>query len=148
MVVDLAPPAHENWTADAPEECSTGPNGSLRITSPVKILTRGGRTSRIDGSASPRHSRPDKTLIAGLRRAHAELKKCGIDVTDSRASIEHACGVKDPYLRKLTGIAFLAPDIQRTILEGRQPADLKLADVLSRELPLAWEDQRKLLGFA
>jgi hypothetical protein len=85
-------------------------------------------------------SRPDKALITGLRRAHAELKERGLDMTDR---------IADAYLRKLTGLAFLAPDIQRAILEGRQPADLKLADLVSRrELPLGWDDQRKLLGFA
>lgn len=146
LVVELVPPPHEKWSVDAPEQSSPRPDGTLQITSPVKIQTRGGRTSRIEGSASPLRSRPHKTLIAGLRRAHAELKKCGIDVIDSKASIEHARGIKDPYLRKLSALAFLAPDIQRTILEGRQPANLKLADLISLELPFAWDHQRKLLG--
>ncbi len=146
MVVDLLPPPHEKWFVETTEQSTEGPDDAFRITSPVRIQTRGGRTSRIEGSASPLRSRPDKTLIAGLRRAHAELKKCGIDVTDIKASIEHARGIKDPYLRKLSGLAFLAPDIQRAILEGRQPADLKLADLISLDLPFAWEDQRNLLG--
>jgi DNA invertase Pin-like site-specific DNA recombinase len=149
VVVDLVPPPHEKWIAEATEQCSTLPDGTLRITSPVKILTRGGRTSRIDGSAHATRSRPDKVLIAGLRRAHAELKERGLDMTDRRAPLHDARGVADPYLRKLTRLAFLAPDIQRAILEGRQPADLKLADLVSRrELPLGWDDQRQLLGFA
>ncbi|OBX17981.1 hypothetical protein A9995_13635 [Erythrobacter sp. QSSC1-22B] len=148
LVVDLSPPPHEKWLVEIPEQYSGSPDGTLRITSPVKIQSRGGRTSRIDGSASPLRMRPDKTLIAGLRRAHAELKSCGIDVIDSKASIEHARGIKDPYLRKLSALAFLAPDIQRAILEGRQPAGINLSDLLSFELPLAWDDQRKLLGIA
>ncbi len=86
--------------------------------------------------------------MAGLRRAHAELQARGIDMTQTRNPVLDARGVDDPYLRKLTGLAFLAPDIQRAILEGRQPPGLKLADFISRELPLAWDDQRLLLGLA
>ena len=76
-----------------------------------------------------------------------KLNERGIDVRRTRGSIDGACGVDDPYLRKLTDLAFLAPDIQRAILEGRQPIDLRLADISSRDLPLNWQDQRDLLGF-
>jgi hypothetical protein len=120
----------------------------LRITSPVKVQTRGGRTTRIDGSARPVRTCPDRALIAGLRRAHLELARRGIDLAQANASIEDARGVEDPYLRKLTRLAFLAPDIQRSILKGWQPPSLRLADLLARELPLAWDEQREQLGFA
>jgi hypothetical protein len=148
IAVDLVPPAHENWIADESEHSITCEDGILRITSPVKVQTRGGRTSRIDGSARPARSRPDKALIAGLRRAHAELKSRGLDMLDPRSSLDDARGLGDPYLRKLGSLAFLAPDIQRAILEGRQPPGLKLADLLRLELPLGWNEQRHLLGFA
>jgi len=148
IVVDLIPPAHENWTVDQRERCTRDQSGMLRITSPVKVQTRGGRTSRIDGSARPVRSCPDRALIAGLRRAHLELTARGIDLAQANAPIDNARGVEDPYLRKLTRLAFLAPDIQRTILGGRQPPGLKLADLLARDLPLSWEDQREQLGFA
>jgi hypothetical protein len=89
-----------------------------------------------------------KALIARLRRAHAELRTRGIDPLQPRSSLENARGVDDPYLRKLTRLAFLAPDIQRSILEGRQPLGFQLADLLARELPLSWDEQRRQLGFA
>lgn len=148
VLVDLAPPLHENWTAAPPEGCEPRADGLLRITSPVRIHVRGGRTSRIESSAAASRARPDRTLIAGLRRAHAELNERGIDVRKIKGPIDEARGVNDPYLRKLTGLAFLAPDIQRAILEGRQPTDLRLADILSCDLPLNWKDQRELLGFS
>jgi DNA invertase Pin-like site-specific DNA recombinase len=148
IVVDLVAPPHEIWTADESEHSITCEDGILRITSPVKVQTRGGRTSSIDGSARPARSRPDKALIAGLRRAHAELKSRGLDVLDPRSPLDDARGLGDPYLRKLGSLAFLAPDIQRAILEGRQPPGLKLADLLRLHLPMGWEEQRQLLGFA
>jgi len=40
-------------------------------------------------------------------------------------------------------------DITQAILDGRQPADLTADKLLARSrLPLAWHDQRNVLGFA
>ncbi|UVI39197.1 recombinase family protein [Qipengyuania spongiae] len=145
VIVDLVKPAHEKWAIGGEETCDHGADGVLRITSPVRVLTRGGRTSRIEGSARSGRCRPDRALIAGLRRAHSELASRGVDLAAPKLTIDAARGLGDPYLRKLSGLAFLAPDIQRAILEGRQPAGLNLADLLSMTLPLSWSEQRKLL---
>jgi hypothetical protein len=40
-------------------------------------------------------------------------------------------------------------DITQAILDGRQPADLTADKLLAHSrLPLAWHDQRNVLGFA
>jgi hypothetical protein len=47
-------------------------------------------------------------------------------------------------------LAFLAPTIVESIVEGRQPPELT-AQFLSTgrgDLPLSWQEQEKLLGFA
>jgi len=53
------------------------------------------------------------------------------------------------HLERIARLAYLAPDIIKTILDGRQPRQVT-ARVLSRlgALPLAWSDQRKMLGFS
>ena len=44
---------------------------------------------------------------------------------------------------------YLAPDITQAILDGRQPSDLTAEKLLEHSrLPLAWHDQRIVLGFA
>ena len=45
-------------------------------------------------------------------------------------------------------LGLLAPDIQRAILENRAPAGLTANQLLSIDLPIAWADQRRTLGFA
>ncbi|MFM6931353.1 MAG: hypothetical protein ACKOUT_03815 [Novosphingobium sp.] len=52
------------------------------------------------------------------------------------------------HLERTARLAYIAPDIVTAILDGRQPK-LVTARFLSRlgALPLAWPDQRKLLGF-
>ena len=150
LVLDIAPPPHEDWMQElaASEQAISLDDIKLRIVCTMKISTRGGRTWLIQSAKTPRRSRPDRALIAGLRRAHAELRDSGIDLCDPRAAIPEARGIADPYLRKLSGLAFLAPDIQRAILAGHQPAGLTLADLIATALPLDWRMQREALGFA
>ena len=46
-------------------------------------------------------------------------------------------------------LAFLAPDVVEAILHGRQPVDLTIKKLRRIALvPLGWEDQKALLGFA
>ena len=52
------------------------------------------------------------------------------------------------HLVRLARLRFLAPDIVTAIVHGRQPVELTTRTLLRvAELPLAWSDQRKMLGF-
>lgn len=53
------------------------------------------------------------------------------------------------HLERTARLAYLAPDIVRSILDGRQPKTLN-ARMLVRlgSLPLSWSEQRTMLGFA
>ena len=52
------------------------------------------------------------------------------------------------HLVRLARLRFLAPDIVTAIVYGRQPVELTTRTLLRvAELPLAWSDQRKMLGF-
>jgi hypothetical protein len=53
---------------------------------------------------------------------------------------------KRPYDRYLLALAFLAPDLQAQILEGRQPRGLTLQGVFNADMPSAWADQRRLFA--
>ena len=61
-------------------------------------------------------------------------------------------GISDPPLHPRyvpTTLSCLAPDITQAILDGRQPPDLTAEKLLEHSrLPLAWHDQRTVLGFA
>ena len=43
-------------------------------------------------------------------------------------------------------IGLLAPDIQKALLQGTAPANLSPDRLLSREMPMDWEQQRRFLG--
>lgn len=49
------------------------------------------------------------------------------------------------YVSRVLRLTLLAPDIVEAILDGRQPAELRLEDLLAG-FPLEWEGQRKHLA--
>lgn len=79
--------------------------------------------------------------------AHGLLAQIGVRIGTRDPGSPDARGASTGYERRLAALAFLAPDLQAAIVAGRQPAGLKLQHLLGTDLPLAWADQRKVLGF-
>jgi site-specific DNA recombinase len=92
--------------------------------------------------------KPDARLIKLLlrvRRFNATLAQGG---GVSFAALAEREGVSRSYFTRLVRLSYLAPDIAQAILNGRQPPDLAAEKLLQNSrLPLAWHDQRTLLGF-
>ena len=109
----------------------------LRLTLPVCMRLRGGRTWII-GSEKPT-CRRDPVLIKALRAAHAMLQTdaSGLPVLDAAPP--------SPYLRRLVRLAFLAPDLQRDILAGRQPPGLTLESLMRNPMPILWSRQIEMI---
>ena len=55
-------------------------------------------------------------------------------------------GLTCAYIRGLTRLAYLAPDIQDAILSGRQPVGLTLEQLVRSDIPLDWAEQRRRYG--
>ena len=93
-------------------------------------------------------AQPDARLIKLLLRAHrfnATLAGGGTPF----AALAKQEGVSPSYFTRLVRLSYLAPDITQAILDGRQPSHLTADKLLAHSrLPLAWQDQRTLLGFA
>jgi len=51
------------------------------------------------------------------------------------------------FVRKMISLAYFAPDIIESILDGSQPASFDLKKLHFQSLPLSWEAQRKILGY-
>ncbi|HZK89404.1 MAG TPA: recombinase family protein [Stellaceae bacterium] len=53
------------------------------------------------------------------------------------------------YFSQVLRLAYLAPDITTAILEGHQPAGLTATTLIGRaSMPIGWQEQRRVLGFA
>ena len=123
----------------------------LRLTASVRPVFRGGRTWLVtpDGSNGVQAGAGagNTALATALWRAHRELAACHCGPTTADADLAQACSPADSYRRRLGALAFLAPDIQRALLDGRQSAGLTLQALLDCDLPLSWVEQRAKLGF-
>ncbi|RIJ24673.1 recombinase family protein [Henriciella barbarensis] len=104
---------------------------------------RGVETILILGAETPNR---DETLIKAVARAHAwaEEWKAGASLPD----IARRIGWTTSPLRQRLKLAFLSPAIVQAILDGRQPADLSLEKLLRTDIPLDWDRQAEVLGFA
>ena len=114
----------------------------VRLILPVRLKVRGGRCWIVtpDGSSAAARARIDQALTKALRAGHRVAAAMDVEGRAARAPLSF-------HGRKILGMAFLAPDIQRAILEGRQPVGFNLEGLLHQSIPLAWADQRVALGF-
>ena len=88
----------------------------------------------------------DEKLVALIAEAHLARKLVQDNPGRSLASIAASANRCRTRLSKLVALSCLAPDIVTAIVEGRQPAALSARMLLASELPLAWPQQRALLG--
>jgi len=120
------------------------------LSVPVR-LRRAGREIRmvIDGADPFAAAKPDARLIKLLLRARRYNATLARGEGIPFAVLAQQEGVSRSYFTRLVRLSYLAPDITEAILDGRQPRDLTAEKLLDHSrLPLAWHDQRTVLGFA
>ena len=136
---------------DLPATPSQGVNDDeIELLSVPVRLRRSGREIRmvIDGP-DPFAAKPDARLIRLLLRARRFNATLAQGEGVSFAALAEREGVSRSYFTRLLRLSYLAPDITQAILDGRQPSDLTAEKLLEHSrLPLAWLDQRIVLGFA
>ncbi|HZW15626.1 MAG TPA: recombinase family protein [Brevundimonas sp.] len=105
---------------------------------PRRLKFRGGR-AWLCGEA-PKRSRMSQPLVKAIKRAH--------ELLDAHADADRALRQAPPMVheRGLIRLAWLAPDLQQAMLEGRQKPGLCLEDLRCESIPLCWDDQRRMLG--
>ncbi len=155
LVITLTRDQIPGWTLDAdgalerlirraaPDErvWRVGEEGAIKLAIAVSPKLTGGRTEFLTAEGKPGQlaARRDTRLVRALKTAHSRLKAWRDDP---------AVGVKHDtqYDRRLLALAFLAPDLQRAILDGRQGPRMTLSALRAMDLPLCWTAQRSLLG--
>ena len=104
----------------------------------------------VEGPVLPgQAAKADPKLIKLIARAHLLSNKLAESSSDNLAEVAQREGLTGSYFTRLLRLTYLAPEITRAILEGRQPRDLTAQKLLAHSrLPLAWPEQRRILGFA
>ncbi|MBX9729015.1 MAG: recombinase family protein [Sphingopyxis sp.] len=126
----------------ARDHCADGdviPEGQqVRVIVPMQLgASASQRNGLRDGGV-----RRDPSLIRALRKAHAMVGK------DDDAMPLLIASPESPYDRRLVRLAFLAPEIQRDIIAGKQPSALTLQAFIRMDIPVCWREQRLALGWA
>jgi site-specific DNA recombinase len=126
-----------------------GHGGTLRIGAAVERVRRGHEIRLVipGPDAGTRTTRQDRKLIALIADA--------IDIRDavlarpalSSSAIASELGKCRKRMTKLLPLAWLAPDVVQAIVNGTQPATLTHGHLMSIDLPIDWDEQRRLLGF-
>src|ERR1700751_2687508 len=124
-------------------------DGEIQILSvPVKLRCSGREIRMVIDSTDPSAvTKPDARLVKLLIRAHrfnaTLIGTPGVPF----AALAKQEGVSRSYFTRLVRLSYLAPDIAKAILDGNQPPHPTPDKLLAHSrLPLAWQEQRALLG--
>jgi hypothetical protein len=116
---------------------------TLMVRVPLALRQRGGRKLVVapEGAkwVSPR-PRIDSTIIKAIARAFRWQKLLETGLHTTIAEVAAAEGINPTYVGRILRLTLLAPDIVETLLGGRQPSNLQLADLLN-PFPAEWERQ-------
>ena len=124
------------------ETLAEADSGSLRIETVLKAGV-GGKHIVSSQAASARVDRSLVNAIVWVRDLRQRLEREGASL-DELARQE---GCSRPYVSSMIRLAYLAPSITQAILDGTQPTSLTLADLMKRDIPVGWTDQRRAFGF-
>jgi DNA invertase Pin-like site-specific DNA recombinase len=91
------------------------------------------------------NGKPDQKLLQSVVRAHAWLNELSRGTHTSIESLATVVKLHPKVIRQALRLAFLAPEITESILQGEQPAHLSLATI-PFALSLAWAKQHQTLN--
>jgi hypothetical protein len=119
------------------------------IKLPFELRRRGVEARLVLGNKQQQPGDTDAVLLDTIARAADWLPRLTSQKALSIAEIGRQDDVDDGEISRTLPLAFLAPDILETIVQGRQPITLT-ATYLKRlkPLPTSWFEQRCVLGFA
>lgn len=120
----------------------------VRLILPVRLKVRGGRTWAVSpgGARVPRVRQPDMVVIKTLRTAHEMLWACGAHPEAELDRLRHARAPKMSRQAQQANWAFLAPDIQKSILMGVLGWEEVRPILGGGRMPACWADQRALIS--
>ncbi|MBS9718506.1 recombinase family protein [Pseudohalocynthiibacter aestuariivivens] len=113
----------------------------LKITSSFQHRKRGVETKLIIGNEP---AEIDKTLLRNIGRAHRyfDLVRSG-KTFDEIAETE---GVSKRRIQQLIELAFLAPDVIRSVRDGRQPTGITSDWLMRHAFSPIWSEQREVFA--
>jgi hypothetical protein len=120
---------------------------TITVHIPLTFRKRGGRKLVVTPDGAEWAPRPhvDNAMVKALARAFRWRKMLDEGVHATMEDLARAKGLAPSYVSGILRLTLLAPDIVEAILDGRQPAELQL-DELMGGIPLEWGQQAARVG--
>lgn len=114
----------------------------------ARLGRRGGSMRMLDPSGRRVVNQPEvnPVLIDALAKGWRWRALLLSGAHANSSALAEAEGLTLTGLHRLIRLAYLAPDLMREILEGRQRPGLSLDQLCRAELPLSWQAQRRLFS--
>lgn len=132
------------------ENIVTEKEETISIFVPIAIRRRGGSAMII----MPKNIKKEEMLkcfdgkiIKALAKAYKWRVMLEDNEISSLAEISRKEKVTGAYVSRVFNLNFIAPEIVKRILEGTQPRDLKLKDMIIGKVPDSWQEQKEMWGF-
>lgn len=120
----------------------------IAITAPVTRVRRGNELKLVVPGLGTMPSRaPDPQLVGLVAEAFA-LRETMLAKGKPVCVIAAEAGKCRKRMMRLLPLAWLSPDSVEAIVQGSQPITLAHQKLLSTVLPIRWQEQRAVLGFA
>lgn len=114
---------------------------------PMKLKMRGGKTVMVlpDGTrvVERREATIDNTMVKAIARAFRWQRLLHDGAFCSIGDLARAEKINPSYVSRVLRLAFLSPTVIEKILEGKQPAHLTLADLMT-PFPADWTLQERI----
>jgi DNA invertase Pin-like site-specific DNA recombinase len=127
------------------------PSSSDLTIERAAIRLRRGKAPRLiipATSAGESISLRDHKLVALIAESRAIMNQITTNPDKSVPTLAAEQGRCRVRMMKVAKLVCLDPYIVTAIVEGRQPLNLSPSRLLAADLPLAWADQRRVLGFS
>lgn len=115
---------------------------TITVHIPMTFQKRGGRKMVVSPDGAEWAPRPhvDNAMVKALARAFRWRKMLDAGVYLTMEDLARAKGVASSYVSRVLRLTLLAPNVVEAILDGRQPLEHQLDDLLAG-FPLSWERQ-------
>ncbi|KAF0122083.1 MAG: resolvase-like protein, partial [Xanthobacteraceae bacterium] len=119
---------------------------SPRQTKPDKVIHEPIAAGNEIATAQPHQQRFNRArLIQAIVKARAWLDDLVTGRADGVDALAAREGKSSRNIRMMIQLAFLDPSIVEAVVEGRLPATIGATEIV-RDLPMAWTEQREVLG--
>lgn len=120
---------------------------TMVVSIPISFRRQGGRKRVVTPAAAPTWSPPpprvDNTLVKALARAHRWRNMLESNLFASVRELAKAEKINESYLCRVLRLTLLSPTLTEAILNGLQPEELDLAQLL-KSIPIEWHEQEAI----